>query len=222
MFLKIFCLLLALVLAVAGGLLGSRWISERYEAEREVLSFPERTSLQERRRPALLAGLLGLVFSWSVLTSGLLRADGNALHDAVFLAFLLLFQFFLVLYTVTDFEQQVIFDRMLVPFAVLGLVSLPLLGRPFGDHLLAMVAGGAVFLALAIVTRGGIGGGDIKLIAALGLWLGCDQLLTVGVSGILLGGLAALVLLACKRRKRGDMFAYGPYFTIAAIVLTLA
>lgn len=222
MFLKIFCLLLSLVLAVAGGLLGSRWISEQYEAEREVLSFPERTSLQERRRPALLAGLLGLVFSWSVLTSGLLRADGNALHDAVFLAFLLLFQFFLILYTVTDFEQQVIFDRMLVPFAVLGLVSLPLLGRPLGDHLLAMVAGGAVFLALAIVTRGGIGGGDIKLIAALGLWLGCDQLLTVGVSGILLGGLAALVLLACRRRKRGDMFAYGPYFTIAAIVLTLA
>lgn len=222
MLLKIFCLLCALVLAVAGGLLGSRWISERYEAEREVLSFPERTSLQERRRPALLAGLLGLFFSWSVLTSGLLRADGNALHDAVFLAFLLLFQFFLILYTVTDFEQQVIFDRMLVPFAVLGLVSLPLLGRPLGDHLLAMVAGGAVFLALAIVTRGGIGGGDIKLIAALGLWLGCDQLLTVGVSGILLGGLAALVLLACRRRKRGDMFAYGPYFTIAAIVLTLA
>ena len=82
-------------------------------------------------------------------------------------------------------------------------------------------AGFAVFLVLAVATRGGIGGGDIKLIAALGLWLGTDQLLTVACTGMILGGVAALLLLVTKRRKRGEMFAYGPYFTVAALVLTL-
>ena len=101
------------------------------------------------------------------------------------------------------------------------LVSLPLLGRDIPDHLIAGAAGFAVFLVLAVATRGGIGGGDIKLIAALGLWLGTDQLLTVACTGMILGGVAALLLLATKRRKRGEMFAYGPYFTVAALVLTL-
>ena len=46
-------------------------------------------------------------------------------------------------------------------------------------------------------------------------------ILTVVVAGTILGGLAALVLLATGKRKRGEMFAYGPYFTIAALVLSL-
>ena len=38
---------------------------------------------------------------------------------------------------------------------------------------------------------------------------------------MILGGVAALLLLVTKRRKRGEMFAYGPYFTVAALVLAL-
>ncbi|MCI6283767.1 A24 family peptidase [Selenomonas sp.] len=236
MAMKIIGIVCAIVLAVAGGIIGSRWVELRYRAEREVLSFPERVRAQEKRRGGILSGAYGLLFCWSILTSGLLlhqqgleivgtpafaSAGGGALQEALSLIFLLAFVFFLVLYTVTDFEQQVIFDRQLVPFAVLGLLSLPLLGRPFFDHLLAAVIGFAVFLALAVLTRGAIGGGDIKLVAALGLWLGSDQLLTVVVAGTILGGLAALVLLLTGRRKRGEMFAYGPYFTIVALVLAL-
>lgn len=235
MMIKIFGILCAIVLAVAGGMSGARWVGQRYQAERQVLSFPERAAAQDRRRGGILAGVYGLLFTWSILTSGFLlhlegregisgtfaSAAGGGLQDFLFLAFLLLFVFFLVLCTVTDFEQQVIFDRMLLPFAVLGLVSLPILGRPFGDHLLAAAAGFAAFLAIAVLTRGAIGGGDIKLVAALGLWLGCDQLLTVVAAGIVLGGLAALLLLATGKRKKGDRFAYVPYFTVAALVLAL-
>lgn len=238
MAIKIIGIVCAIALAVSGGIFGARWIEARYRAERAVLSFPERLTTQEKRRGGILSGAYGLLFCWSILTSGFLlhlqgldvpatvtgsfvSAAGGTLHDAVFLVFLLAFVFFLVLYTVTDLEQQVIFDRQLVPFAVLGLLSIPLLGRPFFDHLLAAAVGFAVFLAIAVITRGAIGGGDIKLVAALGLWLGSDQLLTVVIAGTILGGLAALVLLATGKRKRGEMFAYGPYFTIAALVLSL-
>ena len=109
---------------------------------------------------------------------------------------------------------------MLAPFAVLGLVSLPLLGRVFTDHLLAAVLGFAVFLALAFLTHGAIGGGDIKLIAVLGLWLGTDQLLAVAIAGLLLSGLAALVLLAMGRNQK-DLSNYTPCFPLAAIVMTM-
>ena len=74
---------------------------------------------------------------------------------------------------------------------------------------------------LAVLTKGGIGGGDIKLVAALGLWLGSDMLMTVVIAGIVLGGMAALIMLATGKRKKGDYFAYGPYFTISALLFTL-
>ena len=133
--------------------------------------------------------------------------------------FLLLFNYFLVLYTFTDFEQQVIFDHMLIPFAALGLLQTIALQQPLLDHLTAAAAGGLIFLLLAILTRGGIGGGDIKLIAALGLWLGIDNLLSVSMAGLVLGGIAAFFLILTGKKKRTDYFAYGPYFILTAIVL---
>ena len=47
------------------------------------------------------------------------------------------------------------------------------------------------------------------------------MLMTVVIAGIVMGGLAALLLLATGKRKKGDYFAYGPYFTISALIFTL-
>ena len=85
----------------------------------------------------------------------------------------------LLLMTVTDFEQQVILDEMVFAFALLGLCYVFHLQLPLTDHLLASIGGGLLFLFLAIVSKGALGGGDIKLIAALGLWLGWKSLLSV-------------------------------------------
>ena len=76
-------------------------------------------------------------------------------------------------------------------------------------------------MLLAVLTRGGVGGGDVKLIAALGLWLGPARLTTVAFIGLALGGLAALLLLLTKRKKRRETFAYGPYFAVPAVVFLL-
>ena len=195
--------LLSVLLAVGGGLLGSRWIAASYRRAKDtegLLSFPDRIEEQERKRPARFAVCIGFLFCFTML-------ELPYVHLAK-LVFLMIFQYFMVLYTWTDLEQRVIFDRMLIPFAVIGLISVPLLDRVLTDHLMAAAVGG-------------IGGGDIKLVAALGLWLGSDMLMTVVIAGIVLGGMAALILLATGKRKKGDFFAYGPYFTISALLFTL-
>ena len=98
---------------------------------------------------------------------------------------------------------------------------MPLLPLPAGNHLMAAFAGGIAFLLLAILTGGGIGGGDIKLIFVLGLWLGAHKLLAVILLGFFLGGLAALLLLLTGKKKRRDFLAYGPYFAGSAILLSI-
>ena len=220
MLLKFFLALCAIALAVSGGIFGARWAELRYASERSVLSFPGRLAAQTKRRPMILAGVYGLIFTWSMLTSGVVSGAESLGFAILTLLFVLVFQFFLVLFTITDFEQRVIFDCMLVPFAILGALSLPLLGHVAGDHLIAAVIGFAVFRALAFLTHGAIGGGDIKLITVLGLWLGTDQLLAVAIAGLLLSGLAALILLAMGRNQK-DLSNYTPCFPLAAIVMTM-
>lgn len=114
--------------------------------------------------------------------------------------------YFLLLFTFSDFEQEVIFDHMLLPFAIFGIIFTLTAGLPFFNHLTAAAGGGISFLLLAILTRGGIGGGDIKLIAALGIWLGTDNLLTVTCIGLLTGGVFAFLLLISKRKKEPIIF----------------
>ena len=208
----LFPLLLSLILGLAGGIAGSRWICHLYRHQPSVLSFPAQLSSRARFRPSGLVSILTLLFCWIMLTIG---ERGIPMTIS-----LLLFDYFLVLYTFTDFEQQVIFDHMLIPFAALGLLQTIALQQPLLDHLTAAAAGGIIFLLLAILTRGGIGGGDIKLIAALGLWLGIDNLLSVSMAGLVLGGIAAFFLILTGKKKRTDYFAYGPYFTLTAIILT--
>lgn len=128
---------------------------------------------------------------------------------------------FLLQFTISDLLWQLIFDKQLALFALLGLLRVLMLDGPVLDHCLAAVLGGGVFWLLAVLTRGGIGGGDVKLMAALGLWLGTGLLYQTGVWGIILGGIGALLLLVTKKRQRKDVFPYGPFFALTALVLMI-
>ena len=92
---------------------------------------------------------------------------------------------------------------------------------PFAEHLAAGLGGGLLFFVLAVLTKGSIGGGDIKLIAALGLWLGVRSLIALIAYGFVAGGAAALFLLVTKQKSRHDYFAYGPYFALSGIGILL-
>lgn len=120
---------------------------------------------------------------------------------------------------VSDMRQQIIFDKQLVLLSVLGLTGVMAGGYLPGDYLAASLIGGMVFLILAVMTRGGIGGGDIKLVVALGLWLGTGRLLAACMLGIIAGGLGAALLLLTKKIGRKEYFPYGPYFAVAAMIV---
>ena len=191
--------------------LGNAWIDALYASHRDILTFP----LAVKERGRLRHFLLPLAF---------LLCGARAVYIAsspVELLFLLFASASLLLMTATDFEQYCLFDAMMIPFAagglLLSLIQLPLLT----DHLIAAAAGGAAFLVLAILSRGALGGGDVKLIASLGLWLGTDALLFVTMAGIVFGGISALVLMLLGFKKRKSAFAYGPYFALTALTLFL-
>ena len=83
---------------------------------------------------------------------------------------------------------------------------------------------GGVYLALALVRKGAMGMGDVKLAGVLGVflgWLGWGSLAVGAIAGFVLGGLFGLVLLALGRGRSASV-AFGPWMLAGAWVGVLA
>ena len=201
-----------LFLSLMFTMIGSQWIDYLYpEAQkRNSLSFPEQINKRAKyRRPLLLpAFLFSFYKAWNLMS-------GSEL------CYMMLAIAFLLYFTVTDFEQHVILNEMLLPFAIIGLCYTFHLHLSVSSHILASLGGGLLFLLLAVIGKGAIGGGDIKLIAALGLWTGIKPLASLIIYGSMAGGIAALILLLAKKTGRHQYLAYGPYFAISGIGIFL-
>lgn len=191
---------------------GSCWIDRLYAQEQDsnLLSFPKQIAQRARFRKPLLFVLLAVCIgkAWSVTTGIQLFYFAIAIVLLVFV-------------TITDFEQYVIFDSMLLPLAVTGACYTLHIHLPITEHIAAALGGGVLFFLLTVLTKGAIGGGDIKLIAALGLWLGVRPLITVIAYGFIAGGIAALFFLVTKQKQRNSYFAYGPYFALSGIAMLM-
>ena len=165
------------------------------------LTFPNEISSRSRlRKPILFCALAVLIYF----------AENFWLVTAIFL---------LALMTATDFEQYMLFDAMTLPLALIGAIY-SWQGN-FSDCVTAAVIGGGIFFLLAIISKGALGGGDVKLIAALGLWLGSEKLLNVVLIGSIGGGLTAILMILAKKKNSKSYFAYGPYFALSAIYFLL-
>ena len=121
-----------------------------------------------------------------------------------------------------DYRFQFIFDDSLVPLVVLGLAATPYLPYSIWQRLAAAAGAFVALAALAILGRGALGGGDVKMMAALGLWFGVNGIITTACIGFIVGGVAAVIFLLLKIHGRKDYFAFGPFLIIGAVVAWLA
>jgi leader peptidase (prepilin peptidase)/N-methyltransferase len=125
----------------------------------------------------------------------------------------------LVAVTAIDLEHQLIPDRITLPGITVGFLGSLVTPRlTWVDSLLGILVGGGILFAIIILSGGGMGGGDMKLAAMLGAFLGWKPTLVALFLGALLGGLVAITLLASGRRKRKDPVPFGPFLAAGALV----
>ncbi|HWR08181.1 prepilin peptidase, partial [Sporomusa sp.] len=115
-----------------------------------------------------------------------------------------------------------ILDKVLIWFAGVGFSINHLFSNiSIADMIVSCLMGGSIFLLIAISTKGGMGGGDIKFAAALGLWLGLKLTLLTLFLSFVIGGIGSLLLLAFKIKGRKDFIPFGPFIAIAAFISML-
>ena len=125
----------------------------------------------------------------------------------------------LVAVTLTDLERRIIPNKILLVAAVLG-VAIAAVGDPgsLPERAIAAAAAGGLFFLAALAYPRGMGLGDVKLAATMGLFLGRDVAPAILVA-LLAGSLVGLAMIAREgagARKRAIPF--GPFLAFGGVV----
>ena len=123
-----------------------------------------------------------------------------------------------------DLVHTIIPDAITLPGIVVGLGS-SLWLTPVGirDAILGVVLGGGLFLLMAVLSvvilqREGMGGGDIKLMAMLGAFLGWHAVLVTMFLAAVLGAGVGLALILLRRKGRREPLPFGPFLALGALL----
>ncbi len=132
----------------------------------------------------------------------------------------ILFMSLLVIITVSDIAYMLIPDKVLLPIGALLLVLrliIPL--DPWWDSLLGAALGFGILLLIAIVSKGGMGGGDIKLFFVIGLVLGVSGTFMTLFFASLIGSIAGIIMLRINNEGRKTPVPFGPSIALAAVIV---
>ncbi|MCP2035068.1 leader peptidase (prepilin peptidase)/N-methyltransferase [Planomicrobium sp. HSC-17F08] len=131
----------------------------------------------------------------------------------------LIFVSLLVIITVSDIAYMLIPDKVLLPVGIVLLalrLFIPL--DPWWDALLGAAVGFGILLLIAIVSKGGMGGGDIKLFFVIGLVLGTSGTLMTLFFASLIGAIAGIVQLRVRNQDRKTPVPFGPSIALGAVI----
>ncbi len=128
--------------------------------------------------------------------------------------------------TLTDIEARLIPNGCLILAVISWFATEPFLFRgwsDFGIHIAAMLGFAVAVLCLSLIMdtilkKDSLGGGDVKLIGVLALYLGVIGTMFLLFFSSILGILYALL---ARKFKRGQAIAFGPSLSIAAFFLIL-
>ncbi len=88
--------------------------------------------------------------------------------------------------------------------------------------LLGLGIGFLIPALLAVISKNSIGGGDIKLSAVFGIWLGCPDILKALLLAALSGSIYCIIMLLFKRLKRKDVLPFGPFLILGFYYILLS
>ena len=86
------------------------------------------------------------------------------------------------------------------------------------DSMFGFVVGGGMFLIVYVVSKKGLGGGDVKFMAATGLYMGVFGIIPVILYGTILAALTALALMLFRRIGRKDTIPLAPFLYIGILL----
>lgn len=118
-----------------------------------------------------------------------------------------------------DYKHKIIPDRIVVFILAAGILyGIAARDMSLAARLAGFFAASVPMCMLAVLSKGGIGGGDIKLMAAGGLYIGWKLILVSLFTAAVVGSAAGILLTALKLKGRKDDIPFGPFLAAGVFV----
>ena len=133
----------------------------------------------------------------------------------------------LIIIAFIDLNEQIVPDVISLPGIGVGLILsffVPYLS--FINSALGVVVGGGIILIIALVgsmifKKEAMGGGDVKLAAMMGAFLGWRYIIISLFLGFFLGALVGIFLVLSKIKSKEDMVPFGPFIALGSLITLL-
>jgi leader peptidase (prepilin peptidase)/N-methyltransferase len=133
----------------------------------------------------------------------------------------------LIIIAFIDLNEQIVPDVISLPGIVIGfIISFFVPYISFIDSALGVVVGGGIILIIGMVgsvifKKEAMGGGDVKLAAMIGAFLGWKYIIISLFLGFFLGALAGIILIMSKIKSREDVVPFGPFIVLGSFITLL-
>jgi len=142
------------------------------------------------------------------------------------LSYLFYFSFVaaLIVITVIDLYHQIIPDVISLPGIGVGLLGSLLIPQiNFRDSLIGVLSGGGSLFVVAtlyqwLFKREGMGGGDIKLLAMIGAFLGWKAVILTILLSSLIGSITGMIMMVLKGKDFKYAIPFGPFLSLGAVI----
>ena len=145
-----------------------------------------------------------------------------------------IFTSFLLILTFIDLDVWKLPDRLTLPGMVIGFIfafsifpegpmewrNIPI-GFRYLDSFYGFLLGGGVLFLIAMGWKGGMGGGDLKLCAMMGAFLGWKAMIVALFIGFLLGAVFSIALMVLKIATMKSKIPFGPYLALGGFLAML-
>jgi len=151
--------------------------------------------------------ITGVIFGYLYTRTGL----------SIQLAFDTLLAMLFICVVMIDLKHEIIPDSINLLIGIGGIAMLIIVGHTnLSDALYGSLAGGGILFLIALA--GPMGGGDIKFMAATGLWLGLFPTIFSLLISFICGGFVGLLLILFKVKDRKDHIPFGPFLVVGCVV----
>ena len=133
----------------------------------------------------------------------------------------------LIIIAFIDLNEQIVPDVISLPGIVTGfIISFFVPYISFINSALGVVVGGGIILIIALVgsmifKKEAMGGGDVKLAAMIGAFLGWRYTIISLFLGFFLGALAGIFLILSKIKSKEEMVPFGPFIALGSLITLL-
>lgn len=219
-------ILIYVVFGMIGGVIGQfiDYCNRCFLKEQKIFS---KESLEKYKRIMLPNyWLIGVIVVGYVLLLYKFGLKNTLSHNLDLIKYILLLPM-LVCAFVVDLKEQIIPNRLNLLMFEIGLVIVFLYGftniNIAINMLLGMLAGGGIFLLItliggAIAGKEAMGMGDVKLMGALGLYFGLQNIVVISVMAFLIGAIGSVIYMLVKKKNGDTYIPFGPFIVISAII----